>query len=542
MSRWSPVVRRPSAAPAEAVGLRARSRSATGDCRQRTNRWRLKTSAALLILLLVASPSRAALSEATRLAAVYDAILDARFDQAESRLRQACPPAPVEACAALRAVSLWWQILLDPENRQLDERLNTLAAAAVAACDAWTKREPQRAEAWFYLAGSFAPLVQWRVLRGERLAAAREGNKIRESLERALQLDPTLDDAHFGIGLYHYYADVAPAAARIVRWLLFLPGGDRVKGLQEMLQTRERGALLRGEADYQLHLIYLWYERKPARAVELLEQLDGRYPFNPLFLQRVAEVEDEWLHDRPASAAAWETLLERAREGQVHNASRAEITSRLGLAEQLDALYETDRAIDQLTIVTDAKPSVASRLVLERAYLRLGLAYDRIGQRALAVKAYMAALEQAPGRESPLRSRARDALGQSPDAKLAQAYRLSLEGWRAFERAEIDQARSSMARAIDLNPADEVLRYRYARVLDARGDAAGARAHLETVIAARTTPAFVLAAAYADYARLLERAGDRARAIEAYRHATQVVGGDRRARDQARAALARLGG
>ena len=114
-------------------------------------------------------------------------------------------------------------------------------------------REPQRAEAWFYLAGSYAPLVQWRVLRGERLAAARDGKKIKDALERALQLDPTLNDAYFGIGLYHYYADVAPAAAKILRWLLFLPGGDRVQGMREMLRAREHGELLTGEADYQLH-------------------------------------------------------------------------------------------------------------------------------------------------------------------------------------------------------------------------------------------------------------------------------------------------
>ena len=123
--------------------------------------------------------------------------------------------------------------------------------------------------------------MQWRVLRGERLAAARDGKKIKDALERALQLDPGLDDAYFGIGLYHYYADVAPTAAKILRWLLFLPGGDRVKGLQEMLQARQRGVLLKGEADYQLHLIYLWYEQQPARALELLRDLDARYPDQP---------------------------------------------------------------------------------------------------------------------------------------------------------------------------------------------------------------------------------------------------------------------
>src|SRR5207248_5073862 len=125
----------------------------------------------------------------------------AQFDRVDVQLQQACPPAPAEACQALGVVSLWWQILVNPENRSLDRRFNESAAAAIAASQGWTKREPQRAEAWFYLAGSYAPLVQWRVLRGERLAAAREGKKIKGAPERALASDPTLADAPFGLGL-----------------------------------------------------------------------------------------------------------------------------------------------------------------------------------------------------------------------------------------------------------------------------------------------------------------------------------------------------
>ena len=68
------------------------------------------------------------------------------------------------------------------------------------------------------------------MLRGEQLAAARDGKRIKDALERALALDPALQDAYFGIGLYHYYADVAPAAFKMLRWLLLLPGGDRARG------------------------------------------------------------------------------------------------------------------------------------------------------------------------------------------------------------------------------------------------------------------------------------------------------------------------
>ncbi len=92
-------------------------------------------------------------------------------------------------------------------------------------------------------------------------------------------------------------------------------------GLQEMLRARNDGEVLRGEADYQLQLIYVWYEHEPGRAIDLLKSLDARYPENPLFLQRIAETYDTYLHDARASAAAWKTLVDRARDNRVYDAS-----------------------------------------------------------------------------------------------------------------------------------------------------------------------------------------------------------------------------
>jgi tetratricopeptide (TPR) repeat protein len=366
-------------------------------------------AALLTVCLTIAAPAHAALSEGPRLAAVYDTILQARFDRASQQLAQTCPPAPAEACKALGAAAVWWQIILDPNSRLLDDRFERTATEATAAAAAWTRREPRRAEAWFYLAGSYAPLVQWRVLRGERLAAARQGATIKEALERALSLDPQMEDAHFGIGLYHYYADVASLTARIFRVLLLLPAGDRAQGLREMLQARERGELLRGEADYQLHRLYLWYEGQPVRALELLKELDTRYPSNPVFLQRIAEVQRDNFRDHRASADAWQALIARVRAGQVSASRLAEVRARIGLAAELIDLSQPGEAVEQLKIVVamhPLEPYSAEAL----AQLELGTAYDHLGERAHAVAAYNAAVSSTPA-DDPLHVRARARAG-----------------------------------------------------------------------------------------------------------------------------------
>ena len=163
-------------------------RPTTDDSRLKTDDRRLTTmvAGAVVVLLLLAPSAGAALTEAARLAAVYDTILAAKFDEVEAQLKDACPPAPEEACESLAVVSLWWQIQLNPESHLLDGRFTELAQKSIAASEAWTRREPRRGEAWFYLAGSYAPLVQWRVApRRARCRCARGKQDPRSARTRA---------------------------------------------------------------------------------------------------------------------------------------------------------------------------------------------------------------------------------------------------------------------------------------------------------------------------------------------------------------------
>jgi tetratricopeptide (TPR) repeat protein len=475
------------------------------------------------------------------LARAYDFILEARFDQADAELRRACGPAPPEACDVLSATAIWWKILLDPDSRELDDEFSTAVERAITSTEAWTDRAPEDAEAWFYKGGAYAARVQWRVLRDEKLSAARDGKTIKLALERAIDLDPTLEDAYFGVGMYKYYADVAPAAAKFLRFLLLLPGGDRREGLDQMLRARTRGKLLQGEADYQLHVVYLWYERQTPRALQLLESLHERFPANPLFIEQIAEIQDVYDHDITASLATWHSLLAAAREQRVNAPVLSEVKARLGIAKQLEALHQTDDAIEMLQSVI-ALHSPAPYGSLPLAYLRLGEAYDRMGARVSAVDAYRAAVAATVSPDPySVRTQSSDRLRKVPDAKHAEAYRLSLEGWRRLEQNDVQGAVNALSSSLTLNGSDPVARYRYGRVQQARKDDAEALTEFEHAIrGGRTCPPPILGNAYLEAARVLERLGRRTEAISYYHTATALFGASADTRAAATRALTRL--
>ena len=475
------------------------------------------------------------------LARAYDIILDARFDEVDAALQHACPPAPAEACQLVRVTADWWRIQQDPDNRALDTAFMRNVNEAIAAAEAWTAKGPREAEAWFYLGAAYALRVQLRVLRNEKLAAARDGKRIKQALERAVALDPQMDDAYFGIGLYQYYADVAPAAAKFLRWLLLLPGGNKTEGLQRMLRTQRSGELLRGEADFQLHIIYLWYESRPDRAVALLEGLRDRHPTNPLFPLVIGDIQDVYFHDPTAAFATYDSVAAAAHDGRVRVAKLAETRARLGMARQLDLLVETDRAIEQLKLVLDLRPE-APYSARSLAALRLGLAYDRMGQRDLASAAYRSAIAAAPP-DDPLNlvDQATRALSRRPDPRAGEAFRLSMEGWRALERGDLSDADAALTYSLQLRSDDPVSHYRFGKLLQARSDAEQAIAAFDKTIRLRAScPPTVLAAAYLDAGRLHERAGRRDRAAAMYRGASGVFGASAETRRVAQRLLARL--
>jgi len=78
-------------------------------------------------------------------------------------------------------------------------------------------------------------------LRAERIGQLRAPGFGRESIFlRALALDPSLADAHMGLGLYNYYVDTLfDDCAGVLRFFMGIPGGSKEDGIRQ-LQTGDR--------------------------------------------------------------------------------------------------------------------------------------------------------------------------------------------------------------------------------------------------------------------------------------------------------------
>jgi hypothetical protein len=87
-----------------------------------------------------------------------------------------------------------------------------------------------------------------------------------------------------------------------------------------MIDARDKGLVMRGEAAYQLHLVYLWYEERSRDALSVLRDLQVRYPRNPLFHLAEAGIHDAYFHDRDASERTLKSLVALADERRVNAA------------------------------------------------------------------------------------------------------------------------------------------------------------------------------------------------------------------------------
>jgi predicted Zn-dependent protease len=120
-----------------------------------------------------------------------------------------------------------------------------------------------------------------------------------------------MTDAYTGLGLYNYYVDTLSSIARILRFFMGIPGGDKREGIRQLKIAMNDGPLTAVEARFYLAKNLRTYDLNYAQALDILAPLVKQYPTNPTFALLMGDVEGELGHNdlaaqyyRAAAAAA----------------------------------------------------------------------------------------------------------------------------------------------------------------------------------------------------------------------------------------------
>jgi hypothetical protein len=206
----------------------------------------------------------------------------------------------------LEADAIWWKIyltegnLIDPDVFEAlsgavtpyDGDFRRLDDLAILKAETRLRAHQDEARNYFYEGLAYGLRARLEALRDHALATAHAGKRLRSFSLAALKLDPNLNDAYFGVGLYNYFEDTLPTYVKMLRFLILLPGGDRLVGLSQIQRAMEKGQLVTPEARFHLAKDYSRpMERQLTRSLELLRQMEQQYPHNPLWKLLVGSVE-----------------------------------------------------------------------------------------------------------------------------------------------------------------------------------------------------------------------------------------------------------
>jgi hypothetical protein len=266
-----------------------------------------KISLCLIALSLFPLPGRAAgivLSPeaANALDQIYNGDTDGAIATARG-IEQAQPDSPVGYL--LEDEAQWWKTycaaceikwgMLDAYKRgkkpedaayfALADKAIQLARAQIAKSDT--------AEMHVYVEIGFALKARLYSLRDQKRDVAHAGVAARSECLRALQLDPDMADATAGLGLYNYYVDTLSGIAKVLRFFMGIPGGNKDEGIRQMKIGMERGAFLAVDSRFYLAKNLRTYDRHYDEAAQIAEPLAARYPRNPTFLLLLGNLNQE---------------------------------------------------------------------------------------------------------------------------------------------------------------------------------------------------------------------------------------------------------
>lgn len=143
--------------------------------------------------------------------------------------------------------------------------------------------------------------------------AGRDAKKGRNDLEDYLEIHPDDPIANGIMGTFLYFADTLPAAFKFLSKLLFMPTGDRERGLEMMVRACDQRSLIEVDNKTLLFSVYMAFEGRYEDGLEGFERLRRRYPRYPSFVRPLALILPFAPQERARAGDIVGDMLESAR-------------------------------------------------------------------------------------------------------------------------------------------------------------------------------------------------------------------------------------
>jgi tetratricopeptide (TPR) repeat protein len=290
-----------------------------------------------------------------------------------------------------RAMVLWWKIMIDIDDTRYDDRFFAALDRVVVMCDSMLDKDENDIDAIFFKGGAIGFQGRLRFHRDDWLEAADAGRQALPLVRKASELDPGNYDIYLGTGIYNYYAEVIPNEYPIVKpLLLFIPSGDKAKGLEQLTIASQKAKYAAVETAYFLMQICYAYERDYTKALGLAQSLHTRFPGNMVFHKYVGRcyvVMGNYQRGEEVFAEI-QAKVRRGDRGYTPAVER-EAVYYLGVCSS--SLHRYDEALthlyrcDELSRQLDVKEPSG---FMTMANLKIGMVYDLQGKRDLARRQY----------------------------------------------------------------------------------------------------------------------------------------------------------
>ena len=319
-------------------------------------------------------------------------VYNLEFEKAEADFQQLLEMRPTHPAGHFfLGMVTWWRIVIDMDDTRYDESFFGSMDRVIDMCDSILGADPNDVTAIFFKGGAIGFKGRLKFHRDDYLAAANAGRKALPLVQSASELDPKNYDILLGTGMYNYYAEVIPSEYPWLKpLLLFVPSGDKKKGLEQLTIASERGKYAAVETTYFLMQIFFFYEKDFGRALALAQRLHREFDRNMLFhryLGRCYASLNNWPETRRVFGEVVDRVTRQQRGYTVNAAREAEYY--LALCDMNTRDYESSLGhffrCDSLSRTLDVNGPSGFMVM---ANLKAGNVCDILGKRDLAVDQY----------------------------------------------------------------------------------------------------------------------------------------------------------